>query len=266
MSDYLITVAFEIVEPRIKLLSGDSGFAKRGAYLGPEIVTRLLGRRLESSPAFKDKHEHSNPGVFNEHLVSFKVVRIHGANSVVVLTFDLPVKSIEVAEDVRRVKSNRVMSICSKAGFELVFEHYIYGVAASTSSPKLGLESLVQNTWMHFAASGDNLFLHQQIAEDLATRIAIERALIAKALDDPQNSFIRWTRTPFAARSVRNWPVELLIDKQSTQQAFKLTRDAMNLANLREEVLDRARTWYLGVGTILAFVGAIVALVALFRT
>jgi hypothetical protein len=266
VSDYLITVAFEIVTPKTKFLIGSSGLTRRRTKPGPGIVTRLLGRRIENAPAFKDEYEHPNPVLFNKHLVSLKVVRIHGANSVVALTFDLPAKNIESAKDLRRVNSTRVQRICSEAGFELVSGHYVYGVTASTSSPKLGLESHVQDAWMHFAAASENLFLHRQLAEALATRIAIERSLIAEALDDPQNSFIRWTRTPFAARSVRNWPVELLIDKQSTQQAFKLTRDAMNLANLREEVLDRARTWYLGVGTILAFVGAIVALVALFRT
>jgi len=38
----------------------------------------------------------------------------------------------------------------------------------------------------------------------------------------------------------------------------------MNLQNLRDEVLERGRIWYVGVGTFLTFVAAVVGVVALY--
>ncbi len=262
MTDYLITVAFEIARPKTRALSEFSKSEPRSSG-NSNTVTRLLGRRLESSPAFEDEYRHPSPGAFHEHLVSVKVLRIRGSNSIAVLTFDLPVESIETANDLRRVNSMRIKSICSRVGFELIFGHYIYGVTASISSAQLNFDSHVEDTWMHFAASRDNLFFDLQIAEELASRIAIERALLAKALDDPQNSLRRWARIPFAALAVRKWQVELLIDKQSTQSAYSSLRDAMNLPKLRAETLDRARTWHVALGTVLAFTAAATTLLTL---
>lgn len=263
MSDYSVTVAFEVAQPKKKSLVSTFGSPKK--QIGVEkAVSRLLGRRIDTAPTFREFYLLAEPHVLDKLLVNVQLIRIHGADSLLVLTFDLTSDKIELADDFRRAKSERIQGIARELQLEINSEHYVYAVTASSSVFELGLETRVQDTWMHFGLSHSNLFISRKFQEELATRIAIERALISRAIDDPSNAFLRWLRTPWVAHQVRNWPVELLIDKQSTQIAFKALRASMNLPKLREEILDRARTWYSGVGSLLAFIGALLALVGLF--
>lgn len=263
MSVYSVTVAFEVTQTKKKTLVSTFGSPKK--QIGIEkAVSRLLGRRIDAAPTFRDLYLLAQPKVVDELLVNVALIRTHGANSLLVLTFDLTSEQIELADDLRRSSSKRIQKIAAQLHLEINAEHYVYAVTASSSVSELELESRVQDTWIHFGLSHSNLFISRKIQEELATRIAIERALISRAIDDPSNAFLRWLRTPWVAHQVRNWPVELLIDKQSTQIDFKALRASMNLPKLREEILDRARTWYSGVGSLLTFIGALLALVGLF--
>ncbi len=264
MTEYSITVAFEIIRPKTRALRGAFFQPKTDLTRSSNTVSRLLGRRLESSTAFKNTYHHQFPGKVHYFLKIASITNIRSTNSILTLTFELPPEKLELADDVRRVNSRIIKSICSKIGLQLESGHYIYGVAASTSTSALGLERNVRDCWMHDQTSGRSIYIAHQTYQELATRIAIERALISKALDDPSNPVARWARAPIAARLVRTLPVELLIDRQDTQASYREMREAMNLPNLRDEVLERARIWYVGVGTFLTFVAAVAGVVALY--
>ena len=263
MTEYSLTVAFEISPPKTRTLSGAFFQPKTYRISSSNTVSRLLGRRLESSTAFKNSYQHQFPGKVHDLLKIASITNIRSTNSILTLTFEIPPEKLELADDFRRVRSRVINSICEKFDLQLESGHYIYGVAASTSTSDLGLQRNVRDCWMHDQTSAPNLYIAHQVHQELATRIAIERALIAKALDDPSNPVARWFRAPLAARLVRTLPVELLIDRHYTQASYRELREAMNLQNLREEVLERARIWYVGVGTFLTFVAAVVGIFAL---
>lgn len=264
MTEYSITVAFEITRPKTKTLR--LGFAQdqTNGAVSATTVSRLLGRRLESSTAFRDSYQHQFPGRVHDLLKMAAITNIRSTNSILTLTFEMPTEKLEQADDLRRANSRVINSICLKLGLQLESRHYIYGVAASTSTSSLALGRNVRDCWMHDQTSSQNFFIAHQVYQELATRVAIERALIANAVDDPSNSVARWFRAPFAARLLRTLPVELLIDRQDTQASYREIREAMNLHNLRNEVLERARIWYVGVGTFLTFVAAVAGVVALY--
>ncbi len=264
MTEYSITVAFEIIRPKTRTLSGAFFQPKSYRISGSNTVSRLLGRRLESSTAFKNAYQHQFPEQIHDLLKAVNITNIRSTNSILTLTFEIPPEKLELADDLRRVNSRVIDSICLEFGLQLESRHYIYGVAASTSNSSLGLERNVRDCWMHDQSSARAMFISHQVAQELAARIAIERALIAKALDDPSNPLARWARAPLAARLIRTLPVELLIDRQDTQASYREMREAMNLQNLRDEVLERGRIWYVGVGTFLTFVAAVVGVVALY--
>ncbi len=263
VAEYKITVVFEIHRPKNKALRPNFTQVKPKIAAKPTTVSRLLGRRLTSAHAVKSYFEHSAPGQLHDLLESVELTNLKCANSILTLTFHIPLESLELADDLRRVNSDRIRQICLKLGLQLDVSHYVYGIAASTSSSEIGLDRNVSDCWMHDQASTNNMFIAQQIQRELATRIAIERALLAKAIDDPSNPLLRWIRAPFAASLVRAMPVELLIDRQDTQASYRDIRDVMNLQNLREEVVDRARIWYLSVGTFLTFAAVVLAIFTL---
>lgn len=264
VAEYKITVVFEILRPKQKTLRPNFSQFKSKIATKPTTVSRLLGRRLTSAHAVKNYFSHSAPGQLHDLLESVELTNLICANSILTLTFEIPLESLELADDLRRVNSDRIRQICLKLGLQLDVGHYVYGIAASTSSSEVGLDRTVRDCWMHDKSSSNNVFIAQQIQRELATRIAIERTLLAKAIDDPSNPLLRWFRAPFAARLVRAMPVELLIDRQDTQASYREMREAMNLQNLRDEILERARIWYLGVGTFLSFVAAVAGVVALY--
>jgi hypothetical protein len=263
LTDFLITVVYEIARPPSKSLRGKFTEAKALQSEHATTVSRLLGRRLESSSAFKSSHTLDAPSTIHDRLVAAKVIYIRNANSILSLTFELTAETLEKADGYRRVKSSAINSICNTLGLQLESGHYVYGVAASSSNLELDFESQVRDCWMHCQASTQKMFITHQVHAELALRIAIERAVIAKALDDPANSMARWIRAPFAGRLVRTLPVELLIDSQETMAAYKEMRNRMNLQNLRDEVLDRARLWYLSVGTAITFTALLVGIIGL---
>lgn len=262
MGEYSLTVVFEIAKPnRKKLLT--TGFLPKSPRQSGHTVGRMLGRDLESGPTFKDSFEINDPESIDNLLTTLRVIRLNGANSLLALSFDLPDDKLNLADDLRRAKSRRVQSIAARCLLELDADHYLYAVTASSSSAELGLANNVQDTWMHFGLSRSNIYLSKQIQEELAIRVAVERALISIALDDPTNPILRWARAPWVAYRVRNWSVELLIDKESVQLAFRTLRKSMNLPELREEILERARSWYAAVGTVLAVAAAITGIFSL---
>ena len=118
---------------------------------------------------------------------------------------------------------------------------------------------------MHYESSSSNTYISSKIQEELAIRIAIERALLAKALDEPSNALLRWGRTPYAVRLARSFPVELLIDRQIAQIHFNEIRQSMNLPEVREEIFERGRIWYVSVGTFLGFIAAAVGVAGLYK-
>ena len=263
MSDYSVTVVFEVRKPKRATLQSWEEF---NPALGnaEKTVVRILGRSIHDARPIQDIWRHGFPEALDARLIAAKLLRLRGANSLLSLTFQLGSEELEIADSLRRASSREILAISNKLNLALKSEHYIYGVTVSCSANTLGLESAVVDTWIHFGLQRDNLFFSTQVQEELAIRVGVERALTVSALVEPSNVLVRWIRRPLVAYRLRGWAVELLIDKQSIQEAFRSLRVAMNLDRLRNEILENARTWYVSVGTSLTLLSALLTLIALF--
>lgn len=266
---YFVNVAIELERAKLRKLKGIAQLwisARDFDEVSRKTASRLIGASLDVSPLVRQTLVTVGGPDFDQTLKGFRfeharLYRLKSANPVVVLSLHYE-KSEFPAATVRRLSSVRIQKILNSLGLgeSIELSSSVYSIVGSIAPVGDEWLPLTKDGWLHIQGG----FMDGIILEQVIAQVAIERSIMNFALRKrrwPETLFA----TPFAAGLIRTWPVQFLSDWQLINDNYATLRDSLNIPNVRTELLERSKHWWIVFSASLAFLALAVAMLALLR-
>ncbi len=200
-------------------------------------ASRLIGRPLEKGILVSASLR------FKTSDVDCRLYRLRMADDVLVLSWK-PTSSdtkalLESVKIRNRWLQSQLQILQVQPSLDSAVDPVVGVVGGPSSIEKLPVE------WIKLESRlpADRRFV-AELSVQLAARVAIERSLLQWATQHWDKTVLSILRTPISSSLTRRWPVELLSDREHLSSAIRGARFALNLAAVRAEVLDRAKSWW----------------------
>lgn len=219
-------------------------------------VQRLLGRSLKAFGVTRGLFEKTV--THKKVIFPIRIVRLAVGSDVALVTCSVPLGAT-IATIEKMSQRKYLEAVLKQGGFQVDASSIVDGVVTLISSSPTILKS-APDYWISSTTSPKSFRLVQEIFADITLRIAIERELLTWATSPAKFPF-SLLRAPLGGYLLRRWPVQLLSDRNMHTQKIQDARDSFNLPMVRQEVLDRARSWWAFSAVLLAVSGLILGVI-----
>ena len=219
-------------------------------------VHRLLGRSLKVFGVTKGLYEARSR--FKGFDVDVRLVKLVAGQNVAIICLGSPA-STQMSGLEKAAKRDYIETVLKTFNIDIDSSSSVDGIVGLVSTSKAILDQAPSH-WIATQADQRHVRFVQEIYLEIIARVAIERELLVwatKSAKFPLSLF----KASLAGYRIRRWPVQLLSDRIQHSDNILITRERFNLPNVRQEILDRARSWWTVVAATLAIVSLIVSFV-----
>jgi len=263
--DYLLTAVFE-VEP-IKATALKAHFARVSKVDGlAATIERQMGSPLLSQPAVDRLWRLPRIDEALQFLRSVELIETRGCSNLLVVSLACDTAQMARLSSANKINATLNQKIFKSLSVEPVVQFSTDGVVCSTSVESVAADYLAKDSWLHLPGNSESTFFLGQLCRQIAIRVALEKALLNRAVKPSRSHLAMFMATPISGSRLRKLRVELLADRSLYKVAYLDLRTELNLPNSRAEVMENSRHWWLVLGGWAAVFASITGIVALIYT
>lgn len=217
-------------------------------------VHRLLGRSLKVFGVTKGLYEASSR--FKGFDVDVRLVKLVAGQNVAIICLGSP-ETTQMSGLIGAAKRGYIETVLKTFNLEIDSSSSVDGIVGLVSTSETILDQ-APSYWIATQADQRHVRFVQEIYLEIIARVAIERELLVwatKTAKFPLSIF----KAALAGYRIRRWPVQILSDRLEHSDNILRARQRFNLPNVRQEILDRARSWWTVFAATLAIVSLIVS-------
>ena len=227
-------------------------------------IAKLIGSSLQRSPIISQILRHEDVTFGNFRITNIQLFRCKFGKSVLTIEVVHPkaLDPLKLRKLSHKFWGEALNMLGLKQSNFLSIDALVYAIfEGETKATDLIVDGIAEIK----SSEPSNAFA-AEVAIEILSRVSIERSLLYWAMQTSSAANYFSLRTARSAYFLRRWPVELLFDREFISQRYRKFRESLNFPNVREGILERARSWWSLLANILAGISLAIGFIAIFGT